>query len=104
VESEIVNSVATLVDPGFVSALEEAVDVLRSVAEYEFDDAMQQRLRELGENKEACSPEERQEHRELAEFWRKQTLRKVRAINALNRLHESAPDLIGLLREVGEEP
>ena len=40
-------SVATL-DPGFVSALGEAVDVLRSVAEYELEDELQQRMRALG--------------------------------------------------------
>ena len=38
-------SVATL-DPGFVSALGEAVDVLRSVAEYELEDGLQQRMSE----------------------------------------------------------
>jgi hypothetical protein len=102
-EGEIVNSVATL-DPGFVSALEEAVDVLRSVAEYELENELQQRLRELGENKEACSLEDRQEHRQLAEFWRKQTLRKVRATNVLNRLRESAPELVDLPPQRSQDP
>jgi len=54
--------------------------VLRSVAEYDVEDELQQRLRELGENKEACFPEDRQEHRQLAEFWRKQTLRNGRKL------------------------
>jgi hypothetical protein len=39
-EGGTVNSVATR-DPGFVSALQEAVDVLRSVAEYELEDELQ---------------------------------------------------------------
>jgi hypothetical protein len=80
------NSISVL-DPDFVSAFEEVVDVLRSVAQYEFDDDLQDRMRELGENKDRCSPEEREGHRQLAEFWRSQTLRKLRALNVLKRLH-----------------
>jgi len=97
-----VNSVATLA-PGFVSALEEAVDVLRSVAEFELEDGLLQRMRDFGENKEACSPEEREEHRQLADFWRRQTLRKVRAVNALVRLRQTAPELVGCLSDVAEQ-
>jgi hypothetical protein len=96
------NSVATL-DPDFVSALGEAVNLLRSVAEYRLEDNLQCRMRELGENKEACSPEDREEHRELTEFWRKQTLRKLQAINVLKRLRETAPELVGSLPELPEE-
>ena len=96
------NSVATL-DANFVSALEEAVSVLRSVAEYELEDDLQQRMRALGENKEACSPDERDEHRQLADYWRRQTLRKVRAINVLKRLRETAPEIIGRVPEASEE-
>ncbi len=95
-------SVATL-DPGLVSALGEAVDVLRSVAEYELEDELQQRMRALGENREACSPADREEHRQLADFWRRQTLRKVRAANVLRRLREIAPELIGSGPEAFEE-
>ncbi len=76
------DSVATLA-PDFVSALEEAADVLRSVAEFELADGLLRRMRELGENKETCSPAEREEHRQLAEFWRRQTLCKIRAFNAV---------------------
>jgi hypothetical protein len=97
------NSTAAL-DPNFVAALDEAVDVLRSVAEYELEGEWQQRLRELGENKEACSPEQREEHRQLAEFWRKQTLRKVRAMNVLKRLRETAPELVAGLPEQFDAP
>ena len=96
------DSVATLA-PGFVSALEEAVDVLRSVAEFELADGLLQRMRELGENKETCSPAEREEHRQLAEFWRRQTLRKVRAFNALKRLRQTAPELVSSLPDVPEQ-
>jgi hypothetical protein len=101
-EREIVTSVATL-DPGLVSALGEAVDVLRSVAELELDDELQQRLRVLGENKEACTADQRNEHRQLADFWRRQTLRKVRALNVLRRLGELAPELTGGLPDASAE-
>jgi hypothetical protein len=101
-EREIVTSVATL-DADFLSALGEAVDVLRSVAEYDLEHELQQRMRALGENKEACSPNEREEHRQLAEFWRRQTLRKVRAFNALKRLRQTAPELVGSLPNVPEQ-
>jgi hypothetical protein len=97
-----VNALATLA-PAFVSALEEAVDVLRSVAEFELEEGLLQRMRELGENKEACSPDQREEHGQLADFWRRQTLRKVRAINALKRLRQSAPELVGSLPDVPEQ-
>jgi hypothetical protein len=100
-EREAVNSAATL-DPDFVSALEEAVSVLRSVAEYELEDELQQRLRQLGENKEACSADDRDEHRQLADFWRRQTLRKAQALNALHRLRETAPELVGSLPDVSD--
>lgn len=97
------NSVATL-DPNFVSALEEAVGVLRSVAEYELEGELQHRLRQLGENRDACSPDDRDEHHQLADFWRRQTLRKVQALNALHRLNETAPELVGSLPEVSDLP
>ena len=96
------NSVATL-DANFVSALEEAVNVLRSVAEYKLEDELHQRMRTLGDNKEACSPDERDEHRQLADYWRRQTLRKVRAINVLKRLRETEPEIIGCMPEASED-
>jgi hypothetical protein len=78
------------------------VDVLRSVAELELDNALQQRMRVLGENKEACTADQRDEHRQLADFWRQPTLRKVRALNVLRRLGELAPELTGGLPEASE--
>ena len=81
----------------------EAVDVLRSVAELELDDELQRRMRALGENKDACTSDDRDEHRQLADFWRRQTLRKVRAANVLRRLRELAPELVGSGPEAFEE-
>jgi len=78
------------------------VDVLRSVAELELDDELQRRMCALGENKETCTADERDEHRRLADFWRRQTLRKVRALNVLRRLGEFAPELTGDLSEPAE--
>lgn len=94
-------TVATL-DPVLVSALGQAVDVLRSVAELELDDELQRRMRALGESKEACTADEREEHRRSADFWRRQTLRKVRALNVLGRLGKLAPELTGGLPEASE--
>jgi hypothetical protein len=92
--SETVNPISVL-NPSFVSAFEEAVDFLRSVAEYEFDEETQGQMRDLGENKSACSPEERTEHRQLAQLWRTQTLRKLQALNILKRLQQVSPELLG---------
>lgn len=100
-EDGVVNPVSVF-HPDFVSAFEEAIDLLRSVAEYRLDDEVEDRMRELGENKDACSPEERDEHRQLAEFWRSQTLRKLRALSVLKRLRQVAPELVGDLPEPSE--
>jgi hypothetical protein len=87
-------------DQNLYSALEEAVSVLRGVAEYRFENDVEQRLLELGENKEACNSTEREEHRQLADFWRRRTLQKLQALNVLKRLHEVAPELVGELPDV----
>jgi len=73
--------------------------VLRSVAEYELEDDLQQRLRQLGENKDDWPDDDRDEHRQLADFRRRQTLRRFQALNALHRLRETAPELVGNLPE-----
>ena len=82
-------------DPNLYSALEEAVGVLRNVAEYRLEPEVEERMHELGENKDACSRKEREEHRELADFWRRRTLQKLQALNVLKRLHQVAPELVG---------
>ena len=79
------------------------MEVFRSVAEFELDDELQHPMWSLGENKDTCSPDERDEHRQLAEFWRRQTLRKVRALNVLRRLHDIAPDRVGSTCELPHE-
>lgn len=96
------NSVSVL-HPDFVSAFEEAVDLLRSMAQYRLDDELQDRMRALGESKDACTPEEREEHHQLAEFWRTQTLRKLQALNVLQRLHQAAPELMGGASDPSEQ-
>ena len=52
-------------------------------------------MRNLGQNKEACSADQRDEHRQLADFCARQTLHKVRTLNVLRRLGEIAPELVG---------
>jgi hypothetical protein len=88
-----VSTVSTL-DPKLVSALEDTVDVLRSVAEYRLPPEVVDRMRELGENKEACTPEEREEHRNLADVWLKRSLQKAQALRALKQLHDVLPELV----------
>jgi hypothetical protein len=90
-------------DENLYSALEEAVGVLRSVAEYQISSEAEEQMRSLGENKEACSAEERDIHRELADFWRRRTLQKLQALNSLKRLHQVAPQLVGALPDIPAE-
>ena len=82
-------------DPNLYSALEEAVGVLRNVAEYRLEPEVEDRMHELGENKDRCSRKEREEHRELADFWRRCTLQKLKALNVLKHLHQVVPELVG---------
>ena len=75
-------------------ALEAAAETLRRVAAYKLEPDVEQRMLELGGDKEACSPDDRHEYSVLAEFWRKRTLEKLQALNALKRLHEAVPELV----------
>ena len=61
------------------------------------DAEVAERMRELGEKKDACSTEERAEHRRWAEIWRRGTLQKLQAINALQQLRDQAPELVKTL-------
>lgn len=85
------------------SALEEAVNVLRNVAEFELEQDDEQRMRELGESKDDCSFVEREEHRQLADFWRRRALQKLKALNVLKRLQAVAPQLVGELPELTDD-
>jgi hypothetical protein len=87
-------------DQNLYSALEEAVNVLRGVAEYRFEQEVEERMLGLGESKDACSSAEREEHRQLADFWRRRSLQKVQALNVLKRLRDAAPELVGELPDV----
>jgi hypothetical protein len=86
------------------SVLEEAVNVLRSVAEFRLEPDTEERMRALGEKKDDCSLVEREEHRQLADFWRRRALQKLQALNVLKRLRQVAPELVGDLRELADEP
>ena len=81
-------------EPKLVSTLEHVVDVLHQVAAFEIDTETAERMRALGEKKEACTAEEREEHRRWADLWQRGTLHKLQAINALRELHEQMPDLV----------
>jgi hypothetical protein len=91
-----VSTTLSTLDPELLSALEEAVEVLRRVGQLELDPRLAERKRELGENKERCSATERAEYRAWADFCLKLTHDKLQAIIALKHLREALPDLIGL--------
>ena len=94
----------TALDENVVSALEEAISVLRGLAEPAMDDQSTRYMRDLGERRETCAADERDEHRHLAEFWRRRTLLRLRSLNALRRLHAAAPELVGELPQLDDEP
>jgi hypothetical protein len=96
-------SALSTLDRDVYSALEEAIGVLRDVAEYRLEDEVQHRIHDLLAKKETCSPEEREEHRQLADLWRKRTLQKLQALNALKRLRDAVPELVGTLPESIDE-
>ena len=87
-------SAVAVLEPKLISAIQQVVEVLSQTAAFEMDAEVAERMRELGEKKDACSAEERDEHRRWAEIWRRGTLQKLRAINALQQLHEQAPELV----------
>jgi hypothetical protein len=101
-DKELPMSVASI-DQNLYSALEETIGVLRGVADFRLEGSTVDRMRELGESKEACSAEERAEHRQLTELWQRRTLQKLQALNALKRLREIVPELVGDLPEIAME-
>jgi hypothetical protein len=90
-------------DHDLYSALEEAVNVLRNVADFRLEQDAENRMRGLGEQKADCSLAERDEHRQLADLWRRRTLQKLQAMNVLRRLHKVAPQLVGDLPDLSDD-
>lgn len=87
---------ATRLEPKLRAALEEAIEALRRMAEYKLEPELDARMRKLGENKDTCSPQERDEYTAWVEFWQNRTLDKLTAINALQGLRAALPDFESL--------
>ena len=81
-------------EPRFANALELRVGALRRVAEYELDDAVNRRIRQLGERKEFLGQGEHAELMSLVKFSERRTQEKLDAQLALNRLAEILPELV----------
>ena len=81
-------------EPRFESALELCVSALRRMSRYELDEAVNRRMRQLGERKEFLSENEHAELISLVEFTERRTREKLDAQLALNRLGEILPELV----------
>jgi outer membrane protein TolC len=71
------------------SALRTCEHVLRRLADYRLDPALDQRLRDLGERKERLSKAEHDELMALVAFTQQRTLEKLEAEAALQDLHSA---------------
>lgn len=80
-------------DSETVSALREAIEALRLLADYKLPPKLERRMHELGENKEFLDSEQHAELMEFVEFAQARTLEKLKAMRALKRLRQTAPGL-----------
>lgn len=91
-DSELAEVIRT--EPRFEDALELCVGALRRMATYELDDALNVRLRQLGERKEFLNEDEHAELISFVDFVERRTREKLDAELALNRLGEILPGLV----------
>jgi hypothetical protein len=75
-------------------ALQACVIPLKTLARYELEPPLVQRLESMGQRKEFLSSEEHAELIALVEFARRRQLEKLQAEVALERLHSAFPDLV----------
>jgi hypothetical protein len=80
-------------EPQLQAALKRCHTALRRVAGYVLDPALDQRMLELGENKEFLNPPEYKELMALVAFTQARTLDKLEAELALRQLEAVCPDL-----------
>lgn len=81
-------------EPRLESALELCAGALSRMAAYELDDAVNRRLRQLGERKEFLDDDEHAELMSLVDFTERRTREKLEAQLALTRLGEILPGLV----------
>jgi hypothetical protein len=73
------------------STLQTCAATLRKLAEYELDPILDERLHQLGEQKEFLSQAEHEELLALVDFVQKRTVEKLEARGALESLHLTFP-------------
>ncbi|MFO0843311.1 MAG: hypothetical protein U0797_13090 [Gemmataceae bacterium] len=83
----------TLSDAPQRTALQSCVATLKRLAEFRLDPALDQRQRQLGEQKEFLDPEQHAELLALVAFSEQRTIEKLEAQAALQRLRAAFPDL-----------
>jgi len=81
-------------DPRLEHALQSCVHTLRRIAGYELPASLDQRMQELGEQKEFLRPAEHEELLALVDFSQQRTIEKLEARVALKRLQEIFPDVV----------
>jgi hypothetical protein len=86
-------SAVLTVDSEAVAALQACISALRLLADSELPPPLEQRLRDLSENKEFLREAEREEFTALVDFWRKRAVEKLEAQAVLQRLRAKFPEL-----------
>lgn len=84
-------SAPTLTDPAWQSALATSASALRRLAEYALPPELDRRVLDLGERKEALSPDERAELIAWVAFTQTRSVEKLEAELALRRLASVYP-------------
>lgn len=76
-------------------ALKTCQSALRRFAGYTLDPALDQKMRDLGENKEFLTPSDHDELMALVAFTQQRTVEKLEAELALRQLEAAYPELVG---------
>jgi hypothetical protein len=80
-------------EPDWQAALTASADALRRVAAYALPPALDRRLLDLGERKDALTPAERDELFAWVAFTQQRSVEKLQAEAALRRLTAVCPEL-----------
>ncbi len=86
-------SALTSDEPASLGALQTCRQVLRSVADYRLDPALDQKMLALGERKEFLAPQEHAELMAWVMFTQQRSIEKLQAELALQRLSDAFPEL-----------
>ena len=81
-------------EPQFESAMQLCVVALRRLAEYELDEAINDRMLDMGERKEFLNESQHAELMSLVSFSERRMTEKLEAQVALKRLGEVLPEVV----------